>query len=156
MTEIILVALGGLSIWVIISFLRNMRPSVFSARVNGALFDLGLQPLKFEAELSRIYLKDCLEYFENNRKNANSYEMATRFFLKAVIRYPAFCERAIMFDGFLVRSIKVVRTWREKKISAAVADDFIHGIKDLLLEGVERQPMDKATRLAAEIQILEL
>ena len=82
--------------------------------------------------------------------------MATRFFLKAIIDYPAFSDRAVMFDGVLIRSIKVVKSWREKKISEIVADEFIYKIKTFLIEGLQGQPMQKDMKIATEIQILEL
>lgn len=146
----------GIALWVLVQIVRNSRPSMFAAKVSGALFDLGLQPMKFDTALNQIYVKDCQSYYEANRSNANPYDLATRFFLKAVAEYPAFVERAVMFEGFLVRSIHVVRSWREKKITAAAADDFILRIKTVLVDGLKDQPMEKDVRLATEIQILEL
>lgn len=156
MTIYLLAIVGALGLWVLVQFVRNSRPSYFSAKVSGALFDLGLQVMKFESELNKMYINDCVTYYEANGKQANPYEMATRFFLKSVIDYPAFVERAVTFDGFLVRSIEVVKSWRGKKISAAVADDFITKIKTFLIDGLQDQPMEKEIKIATEIQILEL
>lgn len=156
MTTFLTAIVGTLLLWVLVQFIRNSRPSYFSAKVSGALFDLGLQVMKFESELNQMYLNDCLAYYEAKGRHANPYEMATRFFLKAVIDYPAFAERAVMFDGFLIRSIKVVKSWRETKISAATADDFILKIKTFLIEGLKDQSMEKDEKIATEIQILEL
>ncbi|SRR5260221_2458040 len=156
MTTALIAIVGTVALWVLVQLVRYRRPSFFSAKVSGALFDLGLQVMKFESELNQMYLKDCLAYYEATGKNANPYEMASRFFLKAVTDYPAFAERAIMFDGVLIQSIKVVKSWREKKIGGAVADDFIHKIKAFLIEGLQDQPMEKSMKIATEIQILEL
>ena len=156
MTNVFITIVGTVILWVLVQVIRHRRPSFFSAKVSGALFDLGLQVMKFESELNQIYLKDCLAYYEANGKNANPYEMATRFFLKAIIDYPAFSDRAVMFDGVLIRSIKVVKSWREKKISEIVADEFIYKIKTFLIEGLQGQPMQKDMKIATEIQILEL
>ena len=146
----------ALAIWVVLQVIKNHSPSFFSSKVSGALFDLGLQVMKLEPQLNQIYIKDCLSYYESKGKQANPYEMATHFFLKAVIDYPAFAERAIMFDGFIIRSIKVVKSWRKSKVSDAVADDFLIKIKTFLIDGLKNQPMEEDVKIATEIQILEL
>ncbi|MBN8474521.1 hypothetical protein [Sulfuritalea sp.] len=156
MTTFLIAAVATVALWVLVQFVRNSRPSYFSARVSGALFDLGLQITKFEPVLNKMYIADCVTYYEANGKRSNPWEMAARFFLKAVIEYPAFVERAVMFDGFLVRSIKVVKSWRGKKINAAFADDFVIKIKTFLIDGLKDQPMPEDEKIATEIIILEL
>lgn len=155
LTSIIALA-SGIALWVLVQVVRNHRPSMFVAQASGALFDLGLQSMKFGSSLNKIYVKDCYTYYETNGRNANPYDLEIRFFLKAATDYPAFAEPAVMFDGFLVRSIHVVRSWREKKITAAAADDFIHKIKTFLVKGLKDLPMEDDMRIATEIQILEL
>lgn len=156
MLAAVIIIATSIALWVLAQIIRNSRPSMFAAKVSGALFDLGLQPMKFDTALNKMYVQDCQSYYEANRPNANPHDLAAKFFLKAVMDYPAFAERAVMFDGFLVRSIQVVKSWREKKITAAAADDFILKIKTFLLEGLKTQPMEEDMRLATEIQILEL
>lgn len=146
----------GVALWVLVQIIRNSRASLFAAKVSGALFDLGLQPMKFDTALNKIYVQDCQSYYDANRPNANPHDLAAKFFVKAVMDYPAFVEQAVMFEGFLIRSIHVVKSWHEKKITAAAADNFILKIKTFLLEGLKAQPMEEGIRLATEIQILEL
>lgn len=83
--------------------------------------------------------------------------MAARFYIKAVMEYSAFAERAAMHDDVLIHPISVVRSWQAAdKISQVAVEEFTGRIKAFLIEGLEAQLMDGTMKMATKIQILEL
>lgn len=49
-----------------------------------------------------------------------------------------------------------MKKWRGNNLRAETADDAVHKIKMFLIDGINGQPIDKAEKLALEIQVLEL
>lgn len=44
MLAFVIALAAGIALWVLVQVVRNNRPSMFVAKMSGALFDLGLQP----------------------------------------------------------------------------------------------------------------
>jgi hypothetical protein len=157
-TTLVLIAIAiAIVLWVASRVHKNNGPAAFSARVSGALFDLGLQVMKLEGPLKANLSRETLAYYGALNEKANAQVFAARFFLRATTEYPAFTERALMFDGVLVRSIAVVRDWKTiGRIPEKPADAFILEVKKFLIDEINSQRLPTEQRLAMEIQVLEL
>lgn len=143
--------------WILFQAYRKRGPSIFCAKVSGALYDLGLQPMKFGSELNKMFLADCNAYFEKNGGNSNPHEMAAQFYIKAILDYSAFAEPAAVCEDVIVRPISVVRVWLvDNKISEKSEALFTNKMKVALFESVEDQDMTTEMKMATKIQILEL
>jgi hypothetical protein len=157
MSEIVFVLLGTVVFGVLLSVYRNRSPSIFCAKVSGALYELGLQPMKFNSALNKIFLTDCNAYHKINGGDSNPYDFASQFYLKAILEYSAFAEPATLNEDVLLRPISVVREWRvNNKIGTASEEHFTNKIKTALFESVEEQDMSDVMKMTTKIQILEL
>lgn len=156
MTSLIAVC-AGVSVLLIIPFIRYFRPSLFAARVSGALYDLGLDVKKLDGSDSKRLHIECMAFYGALRGKANPKVLALRFFVHAYTQNPTFPERAFFRDAPLVHSIPVIKNWKKTgALPADIADREEKNIKEFLLKAVESQSLSKEDRLLTEIQILEL
>ena len=155
---IIVIGIIAVMVWVAMKVMRTHSPSMFAARVSGALYDLGIDARKLDD-----YFKKKLEierrafYGASFQKPPNHKAFALRFFVFALIEYKRLPIGAIIQDAPLVTSIPIIKGWAEKgEIPAGIAETEINKIKLYLVDHLPSDGMTKEDRLEKEIQILEL
>ena len=137
-------------------FVSRRRKLSFEAQVSAALAELGLQVPRFEIRLKHLYKDVCDSCYAQGKENANPHALAIEFFLRLVIEYPTVVEKAVMFKGVLVGSVRIIRSWHVKnKIDAELAGNSINQVKRFLIEQLKDLDLPPSAKLATEIQILE-
>jgi hypothetical protein len=149
--------LAGISVLLMFPVVRYFRPSLFAARVSGALYDLGLDVKKLDSPDSKRLHRECMAFLGALKGKANPKVLALRFFVHAYTESSTFPERAFFRDAPLVHSVPVLKNWKKAgQIPSDVADREEKNIKEFLLKATKSQHMSKEDRLLTEIQILEL
>lgn len=156
--EIIITGTIGIVLaWVAVTLVRNHAPSMFAARVAGALFDLGLNVKKLDGVLSKKLEIECLAYYGATKQRANYRLLAVRFFVFACSEYERFPVHAIIRDAPLITAISIIRDWARKgHIPEELAIKEVNKIKVYLVGTLPAQNIAIDERLAMEIQILAL
>lgn len=143
--------------WVFVKLVRNYAPSMFAARVAGALYDLGLDVKKLDAAFRKKLEMETLPYQRAAKKSANHYLFAVRFFVFSFAESERPPYQAVIKEGALVSSIALIRSWVKKgRLPAELAEKEIEKVKLFLVDNLPSGTMEKDERLALEIQILEL
>lgn len=156
MTFIISAAIVILA-WVVVTLVRNHAPSMFAARVAGALYDLGLDVKKLDDSFRKKLEIETLAYQGATKKRANYHLFAVRFFVFTLVESEHPPYQAVVKEGALVGSIALIRSWAKKgKIPNELAEKEIERVKLFLVKNLPSTTMAKDERLALEIQILEL
>ena len=138
-------------------FISRRRKLSFESHVGTALAELGLTVPKFDIRLKQLYKDVCVNCYTHGKENANPHALAIEFFLRLVIEYPTVVQKAVMFKGVLVGSIRVIRSWHVKnKIDAELAGNSINQVKRFLIDQLKDLDLPEGAKLATEIQILEL
>jgi hypothetical protein len=138
-------------------FIQQRRSAQFASRVRSGLADLGLQVAKFDAPLRRLFDEVCINCHNEEKKDANPYALAIEFFMRLMILYPRVAGSAVMFNGALLESVGVLRSWHIKgRIEAERARVSIEHIKRYLTEQLKDLDLSEETRLDTEVQIREL
>lgn len=147
---------AGISALLIFPSIRYFRPSLFAARVSGALYDLGLDVKKLGPDSKRLH-NECMAFYGALKSKANPKSFAVRFFVHAYTESASFPERAFFRDAPLVHSIPIIKNWKKRgDLPGDIADLEERNIKEFLLKAIKAQAMSKEERLLTEIQILEL
>lgn len=138
-------------------FIRQRRAARFRAKVRNALTELGLHVPGFKLALTRLFEEVCAAGYAREGDNANPHALAIEFFLRLTIEYPAVLGNAVMFDGILLKSVDVLRSWHLKSlVSAELAEAAIAQVKHHLLRQLQDLDVSEDVRLETEIQIREL
>ena len=136
---------------------RFFRPSLFAARVSGALYDLGLDVKKLDGPDSKRLHTETMTYYGVMKGKANPKILAVRFFVHAYTNSATFPEGAFFRDAPLVHSIPIIKNWKTVgHLPNDIAEREEENIKEFLLRAMQSQPMSKEDRLLAELQILGL
>jgi hypothetical protein len=140
------------------NFVEHRRRQAFALKVGRALAELGLQASKFDVRLRQLYTEVCDACYAKHKMAADPYALALEFFLRLVIEYPTVVGNAVMYEGVLIDSISVIRSWHTKgRIGAERAGRDIDQVKRYLLEQLRSLDLpEDGARLATEIQILGL
>jgi len=138
-------------------FIQQRRSAHFASRVRAGLAELGLQVSKFDAPLRRLFDEVCVNCHNEEKENANPHALAIEFFLRLMILYPRVAGSAVMFNGALLESVGVLRSWHVKgRIEAERVKVSIEQIKRHLIEQLMFLDLSEETRLDTELQIREL
>jgi hypothetical protein len=138
-------------------FLSQRRTAQFAARVRAGLAELGLDVAKFDAPLRRLFDEVCVNCYTQDKDQANPYALAIEFFLRLMIEYPRVVGSAVMFNGALLESVGVLRSWHIKgRIDAERARVSIEHIKRYLTGQIRDLDLSDEARLETELQIREL
>jgi hypothetical protein len=158
MTSIILDTGAALLARQLDNFVEHRRRHAFAGKVGRALSELGLQASKFDIRLRRLFVEVCDTCYGQHKAGADPHALALEFFLRLVIEYPTVVGNAIMYEGVLIDSTSVIRSWHTKgRINAERAGKAIDQVKRYLLEQLKALELpEDGARLAAEIQILGL
>lgn len=144
--------------WLVLTGLRKHHaPSMFAARITGALFDLGLDARKLDDRLHKKLQIETLAVFGATKGQYSHHHFAVRFFVYSLVDIENGQYQAVVNDGALTRSIAVIRKWaKDGKIPTDVADREIDRIKRFLIDSLPLINAPKEERLVMEIKILEL
>lgn len=158
MTSIILETGTAILVRHIDSFVEHRRRQAFASKVSRALAELGLEASKFDVRLRQLYVEVCETCYAQHKAAADPHALALEFFLRLVIEYPTVVGNAVMYEGVLIDSVSVMRSWHTKgRIDAERAGKAIDQVKRYLVEQLKGLELpDEGARLAAEIQILGL
>jgi hypothetical protein len=138
-------------------FIQQRRTARFASRVRSGLADLGLRVSKFDAPLRRLFDEVCVNCHNEEKEDANPYALAIEFFMRLMILYPRVAGSAVMFNGALLESVGVLRSWHIKgRIEAERARVSIEHIKRYLSEQLKDLDLSEEARLDTELQIQEL
>jgi len=138
-------------------FIEQRRTAHYASRVRAGLAELGLQVSKFDAPLRRLFDEVCVKCHHEEKDDANPYALAIEFFLRVMVEYPRVAGSAVMFNGALLESVGVLRSWHIKgRIEAERARVSIERIKRHLIEQLKDLDLSEETRLDTELQIREL
>jgi len=119
--------------------IRHHGPSMFHARVSGAVFDLGITPLKMGSANNQVMMDMSLAEFRAKGKQANFHEVAVDFFLKMTLEKGAIRQKAQIHGAVLVRAVAVISQWGNAgKISGEKAEQAISQINYFVEEGLEQ------------------
>jgi len=136
---------------------RRRRQQAFDARVVQGLAELGLSPANFDVRVKDLLTRVCTACLEKDGDDANAHALALEFFLRLALEYPHLMDKAVKFQGVLVASISVIRSWHLlNRIDTALADDSIDRIKSFLVAELRKLDDTDEDRLAAELHIREL
>jgi len=139
------------------NFIQQRRSAQFTSRVRAALAELGLQASNFGPRLHRLFHEVCLKCHTEERVNANPYSLAIEFFLRMMIEYPHIASGAVMFQGALIESVGVLRSWHVRgRIEGERARASIEQIKRHLVEQLKSLDLSDEARLETELQVREL
>lgn len=143
--------------WLAIITFRSHAPSVFAARIAGALFDLGLDTRKLDDRLHKKLQIETLAVFRATNGQYSHHHFAVRFFVYSLIDIENGQYQAVTREGALTRSIPVIRQWvNDGKLPLEYANSEIAKIKKFLIDSIPLMDFPTAERLAFEIQILEM
>lgn len=136
---------------------RRRRQQAFDAKVVQALTELGLSSANFDVRVKDLLTRVCTVCYEKDGDAANPHALALEFFLRLSLEYPALMDKAVKFQGVLVESIGVIRSWHLlNRIDTALADASIERIKSSLVAELRKLDDTDEDRLAAELHIREL
>jgi hypothetical protein len=143
--------------WMAFITFRNHAPSVFAARIAGALFDLGLDARKLDDRLHKKLQIETLAVFRAAKGQYSHHHFAVRFFVYSLVDIENGQYQAVTGEGALTKAIAVIREWAKGgKIPMESADREIGTIKKFLIDGLATSHASDAERIAIEIQIMEL
>ena len=156
--NIVLIIAGTVVLaWLVFNVVKNHAPSMFAARVSGALFDLGIDARKLDDFFSKKLEIECKAFYGATKKKANPQLLAVRFFVFALIESDKFPIGAVTRDAPLLPSITTIRSWVSKgKLPSKFAEDEIGKIKSFLIKNLSSADIEKSEKLAMEIHVLEL
>ena len=143
--------------WLAFVTFRNHAPSMFAARIAGALFDLGLDARRLDDRLQRKLQSETIAVFRATKGRYSHHSFAVRFFVYSLVDIDNGQYQAVTGEGALTKAIAVIREWaKDGKITTESADREIEAIKTFLIDGIGSYPASEAERIAMEIQILKL
>jgi hypothetical protein len=127
------------------------------SKVRVALAELGLHAPRFEVRLKRLFEDVCVACYSKDKGKANPHALAIEFFLRLMIEYPEVVGKAVMFNGVLLKSVDVIRSWHVKAlVDAELANASIDQVKQSLLGQLKDMDLADEARLETETQIREL
>ena len=136
---------------------RRRRQQGFDAKVAQALVELGLKPAEFDIRVRDLLARVCTACLEKDGDDANAHALALEFFLRLALEYPHLVDKAFKFQGVLLESVGVVRSWHVlNRIDKTLADSSIERIKSYLVAELRKLDDSDEDRLAAELHIREL
>lgn len=136
---------------------RRRRQQLFAAKVTQALAELGLAEADFDVRVKDLLSRVCIACYEKDQDHANPHALALEFFLRFSLEYPHLVDKALKFNGVLLESVGVIRSWHlVNRIDTALAENSIDRIKTVLVEQLRSMDDTDEDRLLAELQIREL
>ena len=136
---------------------KRRRLQLFTGRVSQALAELGLVESSFDVRVKDLLSRGCIASDEKDADKANPYALALEFFLRLAIEYPHLVDKSVKFQGVLLESVGLIRSWHlVNRIDAGLAEKSIERIKNFLVAELRKMDDTDEDRLLAELQIRDL
>jgi hypothetical protein len=151
-------AFGCALLWEdVTGFFKGNASSLFTARVSGDLFDLGLDVKRLPDRPRQKFFDECLAVHTATKGVYKSKRLAMRFFVWYVVECPDFDQKAFIRDGVLTSSISIMKGWGQQDPELLDAAERESGtIRRYLHDKFETMDIPREQILEAQLRILEL
>jgi hypothetical protein len=135
----------------------SLRKFLFAARVSSLLFDLGIDVRKLPVLPKANFFIEASALHTSMKGRFHPKRMAMRFFGWYCVESTNFDDRALIYDGVMVESISIMRSWAaaEPELAKPV-DREVKLIITYLYTAFEKMDIEKGEQLHIQLQLLHL
>ena len=121
--------------WIALRPRFGISQRTYLNRTTLALAELGIASEQLPPELAQLFERERQALWEEKARQANPYEMACSFFVKACVQHPQAVQHAARADRAPIHAMVKAVSWRGEEIGSKFADEFMLDIKLQLTDG---------------------